>query len=191
MDRAVPQQDGQEHDERDGPRADQSRPARERRVPGKPENPQADERDREEQVIAAAQPLQDQHERERHQPSPARRINVPMERKQRQRQTESGLQFEVRKVRHTIGIEAEDDAADGARGVAAGERPRERVCGERGQHEAGHERDVVGENRRSAQPQYGPGDQFEADAMIGERKAAAQGKKRQPIPPAADERKVV
>ena len=100
-----------------------------------------------------------------------------MERKQRQRQAEGGLQFEVREVRHAIGIEAEDDAADGARGVAAGERPRERVSGERGQHEAGHERDVVGENRRSAQPQHGPGDQFEADAMIGERKAAAQREK--------------
>ena len=41
MNRAVLQQDGQQHDECQGPGADESRPARERRVSGKPENPQA------------------------------------------------------------------------------------------------------------------------------------------------------
>lgn len=83
---------------------------------------------------------------------------------ERQGQPEHRQQFEVRDVGDSKGIEAEDQPADGACGVAARQHPRQRVRRERGQRERGQQGDVVSQHGRAAHPLDRTGEKGQTDA---------------------------
>ena len=180
---AVAQQHRQQRHDRGGGGQHDGADAAPRLVAREPDRPQADKWNRVEEVIPARQPLQGPARREQAEPSELVLTDIAMERDERQRQPEYRQQFEMRDVGASKGIEAEDQSADGARGMAARQHPRQRVGRERAQHERGKQGDVVGQHRRAAHPLDRAGKKRQADAVIGERQAAGRGEEAEAVPP--------
>src|SRR6185503_12451535 len=74
----------------------------------------------------------------------------------------------------------------GAGAMASRQQPRQCMCRQRAQHERREQRDVVGENRRAAEPLDGTRDERQPYPVIRERKASVSRVEAQSIPPRPD-----
>jgi len=114
-----------------------------------------------------------------------------MEREQRDRHAVGRQQLEMFNVREPIRTETKRQCGDDRRVVTPGEHECQPVRGDRAQRERQQQRDVVGGNRRGAEPDDRRRDQALAEAMIRECHRAGCRREKKAVPPPGSQRRGV